>query len=71
MAKRRRPKHETRYQRTQRFIEQGQCGLLPLDFSISCPKRNGPEQPHPEYPGKVGFLIGGWPRPSRPGKNDR
>lgn len=57
MAKRKRPKHETRYQRNQRLVEDGECGLLPLDLSCSCPKRGGPEQPHPDHPGKVGFLT--------------
>ena len=50
-------KGETRYQRIQRLIREGQCGLLPLDFTCPCPLRGGPDQPHPEHPGKVGFLT--------------
>ena len=46
---------ETRYQRIHRLIRNGQCGLLPLDFSCRCPKRGGPAHPHPEHPGRVGF----------------
>ena len=57
MAKRKRPKHETRYQRILRLIEDGECGLLPLNFSCPCPKSGGPEHPHPDHPGKVGFLT--------------
>jgi hypothetical protein len=48
---------ETSYQRIQRLIQQGQCGLLPLDFFCSCPKRGGPDVPHPDHPGRVGFLT--------------
>jgi hypothetical protein len=48
---------ETRYQCIQRLIREGQCGLLSLDFTCPCPKRNGPDHPHPEHPGKVGFLT--------------
>ncbi len=55
MAKRRRPKHETRYQRNLRLIEERKCGLLPLDYSCPCPRRNGPERPHSDHPGRVGF----------------
>ena len=58
-------KGETRYQRIHRLIREGQCGLLPLDLScpcgvplpMRCPKRGGPEQPHPDHPGRVGFLT--------------
>ena len=57
MAKCKRPKHETRYQRILRLIEDGECGLLPLNFSCPCPKRGGPEHPHLDHPGKVGFLT--------------
>ena len=73
VAKRRRPKRETRYQRILRLIEDGGCGLLPLNFSCPCgvyrrylvlrrlprrcPKGGGPEHPHPDHPGKVGFLT--------------
>lgn len=57
MAKRKRPKHETRYRRIHRLIEDGECGLLSLDFSCLCPRRDGPEQPHVDHPGKVGFLT--------------
>ena len=57
MAKSKRPKHETRYQRIQRLIEDGDCGLLPLNFSCPCAKRGGPEHPHPDHPEKVGFLT--------------
>ena len=57
MAKRSHPKHETRYQRLFRLIERGQCGLLPLDHTCPCPRRSGPEQPHVDHPGKVGFLT--------------
>ena len=57
MSKRKRPKHETRYQRILRLIEDGECGLLPLNFSCPCPKSGGPEHPHPDHPGKVGFLT--------------
>jgi hypothetical protein len=55
MPRRKRPKHESRYQRTQRLIEERQCGLLPVDpaFPCPCPKRNGPEHPHPDHPGMV------------------
>ena len=48
---------ETRYQRIHRLIEEGQCGLLPLDLTCTCPRRNGPNAPHPDHPGKVGFLT--------------
>jgi hypothetical protein len=57
MAKRKRPKHETRYQRIHRLMKDGECGLLPFDFSCPCPRRGGPEVPHPEHPGLVGFLT--------------
>ena len=57
MPKRSRPKHETRYQRIHRLIEDGECGLLSLDFSCPCPRRGGAEQPHSDDPGKVGFLT--------------
>ena len=50
-------KGETRYQRIHRLIREGQCGLLPLDFTCPCPKRNGPDHPHSDHPGKVGFLT--------------
>jgi hypothetical protein len=46
---------ETRYQRILRLIRDGQCGLLPLDLTLPCPKRGGPEQPQAEHPGKVGL----------------
>jgi len=48
---------ETGYQRIHRLIREGQCGLLPLDLSCSCPRRNGPTQPQPQHPGRVGFLT--------------
>ena len=48
---------ETRYQRIHRLIREGQCGLLPLNFRCRCPKKGGPPHPHPEHPGKVGFLT--------------
>jgi hypothetical protein len=48
---------ETRYQRMHHLIREGQCGLLPIDFRCDCPKRGGPDQPHPDHPGKVGFLT--------------
>ena len=57
MTKRNPPKSETRYQRILRLIEDGECGLLPLNYTCPCPRRNGPEQPHPDHPGKVGFLT--------------
>ena len=57
MSKRRRPKYGTRYQRILRLIEDGECGLLPLDFSCRCPRRAGPPHPHPEHPGQVGHLT--------------
>ena len=57
MAKRKRPKHETRYQRILRLIEDGECGLLPFDLSCPCPRRGGPEHPHVDHPGQVGFLT--------------
>ena len=57
MAKRRRPKRETRHRRIQRLMREGSCGLLPYDFSCPCPKKNGPEEPHPDHPGRVGFLT--------------
>ena len=50
-------KGETRYQRIHRLIREGQCGLLPLDLTCPCPKRNGPDHPHSDHPGKVGFLT--------------
>ena len=50
-------KGETRYQRIHRLIHEGQCGLLPLDLTCSCPKRGGPDHPHSNHPGKVGFLT--------------
>ena len=57
MAKRKRPKHETRYQRTLRLIEDGECGLLPMDrqFPCPCPRRDGPERPDPDRPGMVWY----------------
>jgi hypothetical protein len=48
---------ETRYQRIQRLLREGQCGLLPLDLTCACAKRGGPDHAHPDYPGKVGFLT--------------
>jgi hypothetical protein len=51
------PKSETRYQRISRLLREGQCGLLPLDLSCPCPRRDGPEQPHRDHPGRVGFLT--------------
>jgi hypothetical protein len=48
---------ETRYQRIHRLIREGQCGLLPLDLTCPCPKRGGPDHPHSDHPGKVGFLT--------------
>ena len=48
---------ETRYQRIHRLIREGLCGLLPLDLTCPCPKRNGPDHPHSDHPGKVGFLT--------------
>jgi hypothetical protein len=56
MTKPKRPKSETRYQRILRLIEDGECGLLPLNYTCPCPRRNGPEHPHPSHP--VGLLIG-------------
>ena len=50
-------KVETRYQRIHRLIREGQCGLLPLDLTCPCPKRSGPDHPHSDHPGKVGFLT--------------
>ena len=50
-------KGETRYQRIHRLIREGQCGLLPLDLTCPCPKRNGPDHPHSDHPGKVGSLT--------------
>ncbi len=50
-------KGETRDQHIYRLMREGQCGLLPLDFSCPCPKRNGPDQSHPDHPGQVGFLT--------------
>ena len=57
MAKRRRLKDETRYQRIQRLLTGGECGLLPFDLSCACPKRGGPTEPHPDHPGRVGLLT--------------
>jgi hypothetical protein len=57
MARNESPQGETRYQRLDRLIEQGLCGLLPLDFSCLCPRLNGPERPHADHPGRVGFLT--------------
>ena len=57
MAKPRRSRRETRYQRIHRLMKDGACGLLPFDFSCPCPKRSGPEDPHPDHPGLVGFLT--------------
>ena len=57
VAKRKRPKHETRYQRIHRLMKEGKCGLLPFDFSCPCPKRGGPQQSHPVHPGRVGFIT--------------
>ena len=57
MTKSRRPRHETRYQRIHRLLKDGECGLLPFDFSCPCPKRGGPQDPHPDHPGLVGFLT--------------
>jgi hypothetical protein len=50
-------KGETRDQHIYRLMREGQCGLLPLDLSCPCPKRGGPDRPHPAHPGKVGFLT--------------
>ena len=50
-------KGETRYQRIHRLIREGLCGLLPLDLTCPCPKRAGPDHPHSDHPGKVGFLT--------------
>jgi len=57
MSKRRPPKYGTRHQRILSLIEDGECGLLPLDFSCPCPRRGGPAHPHPEHPGRVGYLT--------------
>lgn len=50
-------KTETRHQRIERLLREGQCGLLPTDFSAACPKRDGPERPDDRHPGMVGFLT--------------
>jgi hypothetical protein len=51
------PKRETRHQRIFRLLREGQCGLLPFDLSCPCPRRDGPERPQPDHPGRVGFLT--------------
>jgi hypothetical protein len=48
---------ETRYQRIQRLVGEGKCGLLPLDFTCPSPRRDGPPHPHVDHPGKVGSLT--------------
>ena len=50
-------KSETRHQRIERLIREGQCGPLPTDFSAPCPSRGGPEQPDARHPGRVCFLT--------------
>ena len=50
-------KAESRYQRIDRLIREGQCGLLPTGFSAPCAQRGGPEQPDERRPGMVGFLT--------------
>ena len=49
------PSSPTRDQLVAWKIQNGECGLLPNDFSVSCPKRNGPVNPHPDRPGRVGW----------------
>lgn len=41
----------------QRLISQGLGAVLFLDFSEPCPKRGGPDHPHPDHPGLVGYLT--------------
>ena len=57
MTKRRRPKHETRYQLIYRLIEEGRCGLLPVDrhYPCPCPRRDGPKRPNSDRPGMVWY----------------
>lgn len=52
------PKNPTRRQLIAWIIQSKEGGLLRNDFSASCPKRGGPDEPNPEYPGKVGFPGG-------------
>jgi hypothetical protein len=58
MARRKRPRSESRYQRILRLQEEGKVGLLPHEdpaHLCPCPERNGPEHPDPDRPGMVGF----------------
>ena len=49
------PARPTRDQLVAWKMQQGECGLIRQDFSTKCPKRQGPVNPHPDHPGKVGF----------------
>jgi hypothetical protein len=33
----------------------GQGAVMSRDYTTPCPKRGGPERPHPDHPGKIGF----------------
>ena len=50
-------KNQTRHQLIDEMIHQGQCGLLAIDFSAPCSKRDGPERPDERHPGRIGFLT--------------
>lgn len=51
---------ETRYQRIHRLIREGQCGLLPMDLTCPCPKRGGPDHPHPDHPVGLPIVLPVW-----------
>jgi hypothetical protein len=53
-------KGETRYQRIHHLIREGQCGLLPLDFTCPCPKRGGPDHPHSDHPVGLPIVLPLW-----------
>ena len=49
------PRNPTRDQLVAWKIQNGECGLLPNDFSAVCPKRGGPVNANPNHPRLVGF----------------
>lgn len=51
-------KNLTPEQKKHRLVhEEGKTVLPYWNYTADCPKRGGPSNPHPEYPGKIGLFT--------------
>ncbi|MBN1661925.1 MAG: hypothetical protein JXA93_26260 [Anaerolineae bacterium] len=52
------PARPTRDQLIAWKMQNGECGLIRPDWSLACPRRNGPVNPNPDRPRMIGFPGG-------------